>query len=157
AQASLVRAALATEMLGVDAGTLLGFEDDEQAWERRIEAFHGYHLEWRDHGFARMFRTILWREAVPGRLLAHDDGERRLTNLLHLAELLQDEWARERMGMDMLVDWLADARRGAAREDEAQQLRLESDAELVQIVTVHKAKGLEYPIVFCPFLWDGRL
>jgi exodeoxyribonuclease V beta subunit len=158
AQAALVRGALATEMLGVDAATLAGFATNERAWEARVEAFHDYHRLWRDKGgFARMLRELLWHEGVPARLLAHEDGERRLTNLLHVAELLQDHWARERVGMDALIDWLADARRAAAREDEEQQLRLESDERLVQIVTVHKSKGLEYPIVLCPFLWDGRL
>jgi exodeoxyribonuclease V beta subunit len=56
-----------------------------------------------------------------------------------------------------LLRWLQAQREGGASADETTQLRLESDRNLVQIVTVHKSKGLEYPVVFCPFLWDGRL
>src|SRR5262249_42848433 len=73
--------------------------------------------------------------------------------LLHAAAM------RRHNGVDGLIEWLADAR-GAVRPAEMTEdehlLRLESDANLVQIVTVHKAKGLQYPIVFCPFLWDGH-
>jgi exodeoxyribonuclease V beta subunit len=65
---------------------------------------------------------------------------------------------RRRGGIDGLIEWLADARaieRPAEMREDEHLLRLESDANLVQIVAVHKAKGLQYPIVFCPFLWDG--
>jgi exodeoxyribonuclease V beta subunit len=107
-----------------------------------------------------MMRDLLVRERVSERLLAFPDGERRLTNLGHLVELLQAASMRRGGGADPLVEWLADAR-GGVREAEVTPdqhlLRLESDAGLVQIVTVHKAKGLQYPIVFCPFLWEGRL
>jgi exodeoxyribonuclease V beta subunit len=104
----------------------------------------------------RFFRAWLIGEGVPQRLLAFRDGERRLTNLLHLAELSHVA-SRARPGMAALLKWLGDRRRAPANKDEEQQLRLESDENLVRIVTVHKSKGLEYPVVFCPFLWDGRL
>ena len=91
------------------------------------------------------------------RLLAHEDGERRLTNLLHLGELLQDEAARHPRGLDALVQWMAARAADRQPQSEEQQLRLESDEHVVKIVTVHKSKGLQYPVVFCPFVWDGRL
>ncbi len=155
-QPRLLRAALATEMLGASARDILALDDDERAWERRVDAFDEYRHKWRTEGFAVMLRQLLRREDVAGRLLAFDDGERRLTNLLHLAELLQVEWLAAPGAIDALVEGLADARRAAAWDAEDQQLRLESDERLVKIVTVHKSKGLEYPIVFCPFLWDFR-
>ncbi|HAS50454.1 MAG TPA: hypothetical protein DCS21_01350 [Gammaproteobacteria bacterium] len=79
-----------------------------------------------------------------------------MTNLLHLAELAQVA-SRAHPGMAGLLKWLGDSRRLPGYRDEEQQLRLESDENLVRIVTVHKSKGLEYDVVFCPFLWDGRL
>ena len=85
-------------------------------------------------------------------LLSLPDGARRLTNLLHLAELLQARAARYRPGMEGLLRWYATRRRSGAPGAEEELLRLESDEPLVKIVTVHKSKGLEYPIVFCPFL-----
>jgi exodeoxyribonuclease V beta subunit len=157
-QAPLVRAALATEMLGWTAADLERLAADDVAWDDRIEAFHEYHHRWQSHGFVSMLRELLARERVAERLLAYPDGERRMTNLAHATELLHAAAMRRRGGVDGLVEWLADAR-GAVRPAEMTEdehlLRLESDAELVQIVTVHKAKGLQYPIVFCPFLWEA--
>lgn len=155
--AARVRAALATDILGVPADRLLALADDEPAWEREVEDFHRWHDEWTTRGFARMFRALLFGREVPARLLAHPDGERRLTNLLHQGELLQAESARRGGGMDGLLEWLQTRRRETQFDADEQQLRLESDDQLVKIVTIHKSKGLEYPIVFCPFLWDGHL
>ncbi len=87
-------------------------------------------------------------------MLARPDGERRLTNLLHLGERLHDA-AMAHPAPDALLRWLH-AQRSEAQPEESAQLRLESDRNLVKIVTIHKAKGLEYPVVFCPFLWDGH-
>src|SRR5690606_31300320 len=89
-----------------------------------------------------------------GRLLGLLDGERRLTNYLQLAELLQDAQACA-LGLHGLVDWLANAIADADKNDESQMLRLESDARRVQVVTLHKSKGLEYPLVFLPFAAIG--
>jgi exodeoxyribonuclease V beta subunit len=155
--ASLVRGALATVMLGATGESLAVLQDDEQAWEECVAAFQEYHRLWQEAGFAPMWRTLTAQEQVSRRLLGFRDGERRLTNLLHVAELLQAAADRQRTGMTGLLTWLAEQRQRHAAEDEEAQLRLESDEHLVKIVTIYKSKGLEYPIVFCPFLWSGRL
>jgi exodeoxyribonuclease V beta subunit len=157
-RAALVSAALATEMLGYTAADLERLAADDAAWDERIERFHEYHHRWKTYGFVSMLRELLVREGVAERLLAYPDGERRMTNLGHATELLHAAAMRRHGGVDGLVEWLADARaavRPAEMTEDEHLLRLESDANLVQIVTVHKAKGLQYPIVFCPFLWDG--
>jgi exodeoxyribonuclease V beta subunit len=154
---AFVRAALVTDLLGMTADKLEALAADEAAWEQRLEAFRGDHDRWQERGFARMMRELLRREGVPARLLRFPDGERRLTNLFHLVELLQDADEGQSLGMAGLVRWLVDRRFAEGQAPEEAQLRLESDENLVKIVTVHKSKGLEYPIVFCPFLWDGRL
>ncbi len=151
-----VRAALAGDLFGLSGEALYRLRDDEQAWARWLETFQSYRQQWRDEGFIHFFQAWLHEQAVAPRLLAFQDGERRLTNLLHLAELLHVA-SRAHPGMASLLKWLGDRRRTPANRDEEQQLRLESDENLVRIVTVHKSKGLEYPVVFCPFLWDGRL
>jgi exodeoxyribonuclease V beta subunit len=153
---ALVKAALATELMGESAAEIFALGEDEHAAERVFDAFRRYHELWRDHGFMRFFRAWLDERGVARRLLRFQDGERRLTNLLHLAELAQVE-SRARQGMDALLGWLSRAVRNPRSDDEAALLRLESDAERVKIVTIHASKGLEYPIVFCPFLWDGKL
>ena len=156
-RSALVKAALATDLLGVSGEALAQLDSNEAAWEARIESFQQDHRRWRDHGFMQMFSAWLAREEVAARLLSFVDGERRLTNLLHLAELIHGAAHQARLGMEALVKWLAGQRQAPASADEAVQLRLESDEQLVRILTIHAAKGLEYAVVFCPFLWDAKL
>lgn len=169
-QEGLVRAALVTSLFGVSGDELWRLISDERAWERRMQSFADYHEIARSHGFARMWREIGVREHVPARLLGLPDGERRMTNLLHLGELLQEAALAEGLDLAGVGRWLARSRSpGHASyashashaslskhaDPEARQLRLESDEELPRIVTIHASKGLEYGIVFCPFLWHG--
>lgn len=152
----LLRAALATEAMGLDAAALHALGDDEGALLDHMARFAGYRARWLADGVGRMLHEWLRAEGVAARLLARPDGERRLTNLRHLAECLH-EAASEHGWLgapESLLRWLQ-AQRRQARHDEAAQLRLESDRNLVQVVTIHKSKGLEYPLVFCPLLWDG--
>ncbi|SFP52834.1 exodeoxyribonuclease V subunit beta [Pseudomonas borbori] len=150
-----LRYALASRLLGRSAADLAACQDDAQAWDAEREAAERYHQLWQQQGFMRAFRAWLDEQQVAPRLLALVDGERRLTNLLHLAELLQSE-SLQRPGLEQLLSWF-NAQRSAEAHGEEALLRLESDAERVQIVTIHTAKGLEYPLVFCPYLWDGAL
>ncbi len=152
-----LRAALATELFGLDATALYRMQTSDAsdaeaiAW---IERLQRYRQLWTDRGFSAMWRTLMRELGLAARLVAQPGGERRLTNFMHLAELAQARWA-EQPGMPALLRWLA-SQRNASGGEEA-QLRLESDQNLVQIVTVHKSKGLEYGVVFCPFLWDGSV
>ncbi|MGK8708903.1 exodeoxyribonuclease V subunit beta [Metapseudomonas otitidis] len=151
----VLRYALSTRLLGRDAQALARCQDDEHAWDEERERAERYHQLWQQHGFMRAFRAWLDEQAVAERLIALPDGERRLTNLLHLAELLQAE-SLLRPGLEPLLAWFIAQCQAESHGDDA-LLRLESDAERVQIVTVHTSKGLEYPLVFCPYLWDGAL
>jgi len=149
-----LRAALATRLLAVPVTELdlCREEADLDGWFVR---FRGYHELWESAGFVRMFGEFLDREGVRERLLALPEGERSLTNVLHLQEVLHGA-AGQKLGMSGLLKYLQDLI-AAADENPAEelQLRLASDAELVQIITIHKAKGLQYPVVFCPFSWEG--
>ena len=73
----------------MSGNALEALREDEAAWEARTSAFHDYQALWQDRGFVQMFRRLMRREEAAARLLAFEDGERRLTNLLHLTELLQ--------------------------------------------------------------------
>jgi exodeoxyribonuclease V beta subunit len=149
----LVRGALTSDMMGVNGEDLDRFIKDENEWKTWIERFWNYHEIWHAHGFIRMFREFVVAEHVKERILRYPNGERRLTNILHLAELLQRESVGKRLGPMSLLRWLTKQRgRETARSDE-DQIRLESDEKAVKVVTVHKSKGLEYPVVFCPFVW----
>ena len=147
-----LRTALGTVLLGLDALAVDALERDGDAHRRwQLEA-----QRWRERlrGGGPLALVGELCAAHGERLLALLDGERRISNYLQLAELLQ-EAQRQALGLHGLVDWLGRAIAGADANDEAQLLRLESDARRVQIVTLHKSKGLEYPLVFLPFVGIG--
>jgi exodeoxyribonuclease V beta subunit len=151
----LVAAALATALLGHSGEDVHALQADERRWEDTLEDFREAHREWHENGFVRMLRGFIDRHDILVRLLEYRDGERRATNLLHLIELLHCD--AERQGIGGLLAWLAAKRDAPAEANEPELLRLESDENLVKILTVHVAKGLEFPIVFCPFVWDSNL
>lgn len=148
---SYLRAALATRSLGLSFAALERFNQDETIWEDTCEQFRRYRQMWRRQGVLAMLRSLLHDFNVPARLLAADGGERALTNLLHLSELLQSA----AMALDSeqaLIRWLGDQMADPQEKVEDQKLRLESDEDLVKVVTIHKSKGLEYPLVLLPFI-----
>jgi exodeoxyribonuclease V beta subunit len=153
----LLRAALATELMGRDAAAIEAISGNELELLSLIKRCCDHRELWLKRGVGVMLRRWMVDEQVSQRLLARTDGERRMTNLLHLCECLHEasQGASGHASPEALLRWLHN-QRTQGRRDDATQLRLESDRNLVQIVTVHKAKGLEYPIVFCPALWDGR-
>ncbi|CAK0770879.1 RecBCD enzyme subunit RecB [Gammaproteobacteria bacterium] len=163
----LLRAALATTTLGLSWAELDQLNHDELAWDARIQQFRGYRDVWRGQGVLPMLRRLLNDFGLPARLLGQAgqadgmSGERILTNLLHLTELLQQASTLLK-GEHALIRHLAEQRQEAAQgagrggRDDARQIRLESDADLVQVITVHKSKGLEYPLVFLPFVCHFR-
>jgi exodeoxyribonuclease V beta subunit len=161
AQASRVRAALATAMLGVRGAELAELEHDERKWDDWVASFHSLCELWQSRGFIRAIHALFDRQRVAKRLLSRDDGERRYTDLMHLVELLHAEALRSRSGPLSLLEWHRRMREGDRERSGLAasdvQIRLESDAEAVTLTTIHKSKGLEYPLVFCPFSWDGSL
>ena len=151
----VLRTALATDMLGGNCRLLIELEQDEERWGRQFEKFLGFHQLWREKGFMAMFSRLLRQKNVRRRLLCFTDGERRLTNVLHLGEVLHRYETEERLSIAALLIRLDDKMAGKGQAVEEHQLRLESDGERVQIVTIHRSKGLQYPVVFCPFSWSG--
>lgn len=144
-----LRAALATATLALDWAALDELNHDELKWEARVLQFREYRQLWRRQGVLPMLRRLLNDFAVPLRLVTQGE-ERQLTDLLHLAELLQRASAQLE-GEHGLIRYLAEQRQDDGTDSDARKLRLESDADLVKVVTVHKSKGLEYPLVFLPF------
>ncbi|MFT0532347.1 UvrD-helicase domain-containing protein [Castellaniella hirudinis] len=153
-----IRAALATPLLGLEIARLADLADNEWAWDDQVERFQRYRQRWRWRGVLPMLRQLLHDFSVPARLLAQGaEGERQLTDCLHLAELLQQA-SGQLDGEDALLHYLARQRDFHLADVDAEgsrRLRLESDEALVRVVTVHKSKGLEYPLVFLPFVSCG--
>jgi len=151
------KTALVTDILGVSGHNIDSADSDPFWWETRVSNFREYFRLWNRYGFIRMFRNFMSKEKIRERLLAFPDGERRLTNLLHLAEILHQESVEKQTGITGLIKWMSEQINTPVPESEIHQLRLESDEHAVKIITLHKSKGLEFPVVFCPFSWGGSL
>ncbi len=154
-QESALRSAMATSILGLDAQVLDALNQDEVAWDALVEEFDGYRQRWLRRGVMPMIRKMMATRGVAESLLASPGGERRLTDVLHLSELLQ-EAAATLDSEHALVRWLAQNIAEPDSNASSQQLRLESDRHLVQVVTIHKSKGLEYSLVCLPFIASFR-
>ncbi|MDD7804033.1 MAG: exodeoxyribonuclease V subunit beta [Endozoicomonas sp. (ex Botrylloides leachii)] len=150
-----LRAALATLLFGLDAAYLDQLNLDEQLWEQVVEEFSNYQTIWFNQGILPMLRSVIRQRKIAETLLTNASGERQLTDVLHLGELL----AIQAMTLDShhaLYRWLTEAIDQPNKNALEQQLHLESEQDLVKIVTIHKAKGLEYNIVFLPFICRFR-
>jgi len=150
----LLRKALATPMLGFVASDLERLNQAEAELHGLMARFASWQEVWRKNGVMRMLMAAWQEYGVTGRLLLLEDGERRLTNLRHLAELLQEAESQNHLSPEMLVDWCSRTLAASESGEEA-ELRLESDEDAVQLVTIHRSKGLEYPVVYCPYLFLG--
>ncbi|ADB51791.1 UvrD-helicase domain-containing protein [Conexibacter woesei] len=148
------RAAALTAFLGWSAVRVAAAAED--AWDELQQRLHAWAGVMRRHGVAALTETITSSERVSVRLLEIVGGERRLTDLRHVGELLHAASADEQLGITALAAWLRRRIEAGDRDADADDRarRLESDAEAVQVLTVHRSKGLEFPIVYCPYLWD---
>ncbi|WP_051786001.1 exodeoxyribonuclease V subunit beta [Endozoicomonas numazuensis] len=150
-----LRSALATPLLNLSAEMLDALNEDEMAWEQAVEEFSEYHQIWMKQGVLPMLRVLVQKRKLAEQLLARDNGERRLTDLLHVGELLAAA-SLELESPHALQRWLSEHIRKPDTHADEQQLHLESERNRVQIVTIHKSKGLEYPVVFLPFICSFR-
>ncbi|MDO9163587.1 MAG: exodeoxyribonuclease V subunit beta [Methylococcaceae bacterium] len=150
-----VRAALSTATFGWPYQTLQQLTQDELSWEQQLEHFLGYQQRWQQDGILPTLRQLINDYGLHARLTEANDGERCLTNLLHLAELLQQA-SGQLDGEQALIRHLAEEIAATDQAAEESVIRLESDANLIKIITIHKSKGLEYPLVFLPFICSFR-
>jgi exodeoxyribonuclease V beta subunit len=147
----------------VALGPFIGMTAKEVAGatESTWEGVHARLQEWagvlRRYGVAALYKAAS-AGGLAGRTLRWEGGERELTDLGHLAEVLHAEGSTNQEGASGLRTWLARRIEEAAENDvgaDEHSRRLESDAEAVQVLTVHRVKGLEFPVVYCPYLWDS--
>ena len=147
---SLLRTALATRLLCADLQQLRQWLDDPLAWQELQDRFTRYLSLWRQQSLLPALYALLHDFGVAARLQAQIGGERQLTDLLHLAELLQQA-SLEHPSPEALLEHFNQRIEQAESDNQGEQQRLESELNLVKIVTIHKAKGLAYPLVILPF------
>jgi len=155
--AAWLRGTLAGDLFGLNLQEIDRLQEDDQAWAAWNNLAREWRATWARDGIASLMRHLLFADhpGCAANLLRYPDGPRRLTNFLHLTDLLHDAETRDRLSRRGLMDWFRHFKAQSERGGETAQLRLESDENLVKIVTVHRAKGLEFPVVFCPFAWFG--
>ena len=149
----LLKQALATRLLQSNLSAIAALDEDMILFQQRTEEFAAYHHRWQNDSFAAMMDQLIQQRHIAHNWLGQPGGERALTNLRHLTELLQAH-SLQAPGLHRLLRWF-ERKRAENTPDESDQLRLESDRHLVQVVTMHAAKGLEYDIVFIPLLDSG--
>jgi exodeoxyribonuclease V beta subunit len=148
------RSAALTTILGWTVEEVAEADDDK--WETVHRRLHHWARVLREKGVASLMEAITLEEGLPARVLATVDGERRMTDLRHVGELLHAEAMSQQMGATALTAWLRARVLEATTDtnDEERSRRLESDAEAVQVLTMHRSKGLEFPVVYYPDLWE---
>ncbi|MDN3648195.1 exodeoxyribonuclease V subunit beta [Reinekea marina] len=137
--------ALASHWIALSTKELDNIQHNEHQWALWQLKFEQWREDWQHRGLMSMLLSILQSHFKA----SNSNTDRQLTNMIHLAELLQKESSQYKTP-DALLHWFKQARDQESAAFE-QQLRLESDDNLIKIVTMHGSKGLEYPIVFIPF------
>jgi exodeoxyribonuclease V beta subunit len=151
----LFRWTLAGPLFGLAAEDFASMKDDNFLWEEWLARAGRFRAAWDKHGFMPAFRLLDAETSLRERVAALPGGERILTNILHLAELLNAAERSGKLSAAGLAKWLSTQRADtAARPRDGHAMRLESDAKAVRVVTAHKSKGLEFPVVFMPFALD---
>ena len=166
-----LRRCLAEPFFGISDEQILAFNEQASIFARYMAMFESLHLIWLRSGVLAMIREALkilgvfefWHQVSDASSEKNSARfwERSLTNWNQLAEILQKQ-SRSQKGHFALLRWYQDSLSGvlsgqlSAKGDSETKLRLESDAELIRIITIHKSKGLEYPFVFIPFLFSCR-
>ncbi|MGD0082901.1 MAG: UvrD-helicase domain-containing protein [Acidimicrobiales bacterium] len=144
-----------TAFVGWEPATVATASDE--VWEDLHWSLHRWAGVLRRRGVAALLENITVTRQLPARVLARPTGERFLTDLRHVSQLLHAAAMSDGLGSTALTAWLrrriTEAEQDAGDEDRSR--RLESDAEAVQVLTIHRSKGLEFPVVYCPYMWEG--
>ncbi len=150
-----IRAALCTSVFGFTSKDIIELNENQAILYRWQERFMAFKQNWDSKGFAPMIMALFHHEDA---FLKSNPGldERGMTNFYHLVELISNTDIERQLSAYYLIKWYTRQLSGESRKESIDELRLETDKKSVAIVTIHKSKGLEYPIVYLPYLWEGQ-
>ena len=146
---------MGTRLCGLDSSGFVSFCSDEKALESESTSLREAKELWERFGFLSAFRTWCYKHKTIGRIEKTDGGERFLTDCFQIAELVQ-EHTNQIPGTMAQLKWLRNQSQNEGNSADAVRKRLESENKQVKIYTIHMSKGLEFPIVFLPFVWVPR-
>jgi exodeoxyribonuclease V beta subunit len=135
------------ELADADDQALTGLAQQIRDWSRVLAS----------RGVAALLEVATVQTRLAERLLSEQGGVRTLTDLRHIGQALHAAMTSKRLGVSALVDWLREQIEQAKQDASSDSARrLETDADAVQILTLHRSKGLEFPIVYLPEAWDSH-
>ena len=146
---------LVSGFFGLDAELLYSIKNDEKKRQVLYEELESLKDTWGEKGFYPMFRKLLYTNGRMAGLAKLENAERVITNLFQLADIASYAEREGGLSPAALYSWFRKEIADPSDDDE-RTLLLESDQNLVKISTIHNSKGLQFPVVFCPALWEGR-
>lgn len=150
-----IRAALSTEAMGFDGQRIWELLQDDQVWEKEYQKFIELSKLWNQKGTNALFSNLNNFFSLDKNYATCANSERKLTNLFHLIDLLSKAEQKSGYSPNQLLAYFRKQRQNTNSATDDEILRLESDSKLIQILTMHSSKGLEFPVVICPYLWEG--
>ncbi|MEX0661247.1 MAG: exodeoxyribonuclease V subunit beta [Balneolaceae bacterium] len=150
-----VQNVLVSGFFGLDLNQIHNYQTDEKKRQELIDELLDLHELWHSNGFYPMFRKLMFSNSRLHNFTALENSERIITNLQQLADINSKAEMEGEMDPATLYRWYYKELSDPDKDDE-KTLLLESDQNLVKIATIHGSKGLEFPVVFCPTLWEGR-
>lgn len=150
-----LRAALLSELFDVSINELEALFEDDQRWELWSERFRSWRSLWQERGFMTMWRDLLRQIGLHERVVRRPGAARSLTNWEHLAQLIYVMEREQRWAPGQLVQHLLQGDPASKHASEIDELQLADEGGQVQVLTIHRSKGLEFPVVFCPYLGSG--
>ncbi|WP_367670647.1 exodeoxyribonuclease V subunit beta [Sodalis-like secondary symbiont of Drepanosiphum platanoidis] len=148
-----IKCACATSIIGLNSAQIENINNNEYELEKIKENFSKYYNIWKNYGILSMIKNIITKYNMLNIYIKNN--KQKITNFLHLSELLQKKsFLLE--NKSLLIDWFYEKIKISDNPEDHEKIRLSNDKNLIKIMTIHKSKGLEFPIVFIPFAFDFR-